>query len=65
MNIIAVMIGCVCGCALYAFLERRYTDGRVKLKYCINIALKLPGETIEDFIKRAHKEQLGEYMIID
>lgn len=63
--IIPTIIGCVCGCALYAFLERRYADGYAKLRYCIDITLKLPNETIEDFIKRAHKEKLGEYLIID
>lgn len=61
-TIFFTMLGCLCGCAIW---DRWFADGRDKLKYCIDITLKLPNEDIKDFIKRAHKERLGEYLIID
>lgn len=60
---VAFMLGIIIGEIITYFVW--YKDPRSKLKYTIDISLKESNESIKDFIKRAHKERLGSYIIID
>ena len=61
---IGFLIGLIVG-EVIIYMVHVYRNPKNKLRYCIDITLKYPCESYKQFIKRAHKERLGEYVVID